>query len=119
MKASISFNIYKDFSKYLNLEDELEPSYDMALQELNRILKNLVANDELIFTYKGKQVKIHLPITINNIGNIFSESLNDNETLWNDVEIPCKINCKQEDFKSNELQVEKCPIYFDPIMIYY
>lgn len=119
MQASISFDIYKDFSKYLNLKDELEPSYDVALKELNKTLKNLISKNKLILTYKGEQVEIHLPLTICHVGNIFAKSLCDRETFWNDVQIPCKINCKKEDFESNELQVEKCPIYFNPIMIYF
>lgn len=119
MNASISFNVYKDFSKYLNLEDELETSYDVVLKELNKMLKDLVAKDELVFTYKGKRVKIHLPLTLRHVGNIFSESLGDNETFWDDVQIPCKIRCKGINFEASELQAKKHPYWLDPTSIYY
>lgn len=114
MEASISFDIYKDFSKYL--ENELDNS--KALKYLNSLLKKLIKEDKLIITYKGKKVKILLPIEDMGVGNIFTEDDTD-DAHWNDVQIPCKINCKEEDFESDELRVEKCPIYFDPFIIYY
>lgn len=114
MQASISFNIYKDFSKYL----ENESDYSKALKYLNSLLKKLVKENKLIITYKGKKVKILLPIEERHIGNIFTEDDIDG-AHWNDVQIPCKINCKEEDFDGEEFQVKECPIYFDPFMIYY
>lgn len=114
MQASISFDIYKDFSKYL--ENELDNS--KALKHLNSLLKKLVKEDKLIITYKGKKVKILLPIEDIDVGNIFTEDDIDG-AYWNDVQIPCKINCEEEDFNGEEFQVKECPIYFDPFMIYY
>lgn len=115
MQASISFNAYKDFSKYF----ELEHPYYAALEELNKMLEDLVAKDELVFTYKGKRVKIYLPLTIDDVGNIFSESLGDNETFWNDVQITCKLRCKEINFDASELQAEEYPDWLDPTHIYY
>lgn len=114
MEASISFNIYEDFSKYL----ENESDNSKALKHLNSLLKKLVKEDKLIITYKGKKVKILLPIKDGDVGNIFGKE--DLEGAhWNDVQIFCKINCDEEDFDGEEFQVKECPIYFDPFMIYY
>lgn len=119
MEAKIAFDVYKDFSEFLDLECEYDSAYDEPLKELNTMLKDLVAEDKLVFTYKGKRVKIHLPLTIHDVGNIFAESLGDNETLWNDVSVPCKLRCKTLNFDSSELRVEKCPYWLDPTHIYY
>lgn len=121
MEARIVFLVHKDFSKFLDLEDELEPSYDEALKELNKMLKDLVTNENLVFTYKGKPVKISLPLTIDDVGNIFSESENLEypNPFWDEVQIPCKLRCKETNFNSDELLVENNPTWLEPVAIYY
>lgn len=119
MKVGIGFNIYKDFSKYIeNSSHEDEWSYDEALKYLNILIKKLIKDEKLIFTYKGKKVKILLPIKNTDVGNIFTNDDVDG-AHWNDITIFCTINCKEDTFKSDELQVDKHPYYFEPFMIYY
>lgn len=119
MEASISFNVYKDFSKYIeNSSEDNEWNYAKALKSLNTLIKKLIKDKELTITYKGKEVKILLPLKEEHIGNIFTKDDIDG-AHWNDVQIPCKINCKEDTFKSDELQVDKHPYYFEPIIIYY
>lgn len=119
MEVRIVFDVYKDFSEFLDLEGEEDFAYDKPLKELNKMLKDLVAKGELVFTYRGKRVKIHLPLTINDVGNIFAESLGDNETLWNEVQVPCKLRCNTLNFDCLELRVVEYPYWLDPTSIYY
>lgn len=118
MTASISFNIYEDFSKFKNSSDHYYVDYDKALKYLNETLKKLVKDNNLVFTYKGKKVKILLPLGEYDTGNIF---INDpfEGSYWNDVQISCEIKCKEEDFDASELKADMHPDYFDPFMIYY
>lgn len=88
MEARIVFLVHKDFSKVAS-------TYGKCLKELNKMLKDLVTNDNLIFTYKGEKVKIKLPLTLDDVGNIFSKSLGDLHTFWDEVQIPCKLRCKK------------------------
>ena len=109
MEASISFNVYKDFSKYIeySLKNE-EWDYTKALKSLNSLIKKLIKDKELTITYKGEKVKILLPLKEEHVGNIFTKD-NIDGAYWNDVQIPCKINCKEDTFKSDELQVNNHP----------
>ena len=112
MEAAIGFDIYKDFSKYL--VDGLGVDYSKAMEELNKYVKELVDNGNLVITYDGKPTEIILPIEEVNCGNIFGED-NDGFPLWNSVEIWCKFPyVKPEDFISDELNVEICPACWSP-----
>lgn len=110
MKAAISFTLYKDFSKYVILEG-WNADYSKAIEELNKYVKKLVDNDDLVITYDGKPTEIILPIEENNCGNIFGEKPC---PFWESVEIWCKISyAHSSDFMYDKLSVEKCPPCWD------
>jgi hypothetical protein len=110
MIAKIGFNIYQDYTQHLTEDDDYD--YGVALDVLNKELKELVDKDELVFTYDGKQVEIVLPVEMHDTGNIFGEEDYDGP-CWDGVDIPCEIDCDPYDFDSSKLRVKKCPYYFD------
>lgn len=116
MIAKIGFNIYQDYTQYLTEDDDYD--YGVALDVLNKELKELVDNNELTFTYDGKKVNIVLPLEMRNTGNIFGK--NDdwiNGANWNDVDIPCEIDCDPHKFEAGKLRAEKHPCYYEPLFI--
>ncbi len=121
MEARICFDVYKDFSREVrkSIENGTRPHYAEAIEKLNKILENLVKKEELVFTYKNKKVNIILPLTLRDVENIYGPSLGHKESYWNNVQIPCNINCKLNDFNPKKLRAEKHPEWCDPIMISY
>lgn len=116
MIARIGFNIYQDYTQYLTEEDDFD--YGVALDVLNKELKELVDNNELTFTYEGEKVNIVLPIEMRDTGNIFGE--NDdwiNGANWNAVDIPCEIDCDPHKFEPSKLRAVKHPYYYEPLCI--
>lgn len=111
MIAKIGFTVYQDYEQYLKEENDYD--YTEALNALNEHLKDLVDKNELTFLYKGKKVKIILPLDMSNVGNIFGEEDYDGPN-WDGVDIPCEINIDPRDFDSSKLRVNKCPCYMDP-----
>ena len=78
MKASICCVVYGDF-KYDNEDCE----YEKALDGLNEYLIDLVKRGKLSANYKGKEVKIILPLSSWNVGNIFSFLI----LIWKGIDI--------------------------------
>lgn len=118
MIARIGFNIYQDYTQYLTEEDDFD--YGVALDVLNKELKELVDNNELTFTYEGEKVNIVLPIEMRDTGNIFGE--NDdwiNGANWNAVDIPCEIDCDPHKFEPSKLRAVKHPYYYEPLCIFH
>lgn len=111
MIAKIGFTVYDDFEQYLKEENDYE--YNVALNVLNENLKHLVNKNKLSFTYKGKKVKILLPIEMYDTGNIFGKD-DDEVPNWDGVDIPCEVDCDPSEFDSHKLRVSKCPDNFEP-----
>lgn len=114
MIAKIGFNIYQDYTQYLTEDDDCD--YDVALDVLNKELKELVDNNKLTFTYDGKKVNIVLPLEMRDTGNIFGEN-DDWMANWNGVDIPCEIDCDPHKFEPSMLRAEKHPCYYEPMCI--
>ena len=111
MVAKISFTVYQDYEQFLTEENDYD--YGVALKELNKHLTELVEKNELAFKYGGKEVKPILPLTMNNVGNIFGEDFYDGAN-WDGVDIPCEIDVNPLDFEPNKFRVNKHPHYLDP-----
>ena len=112
MEAAISFTIYKDFSKYVISDVWGYVDYSKAIEELNKYVKELVDNGNLVITYDGKPTEIILPIEEYNCGNIFDE---ETYPFWDDVEIWCKFPyVYPADFICNKLSVDRKPACWHP-----
>lgn len=111
MIAKIGFTVYQDYESYLKEENDYD--YTEALNALNEHLKDLVDKNKLTFLYKGRRVKIILPLDMSCVGNIFGEEDYEGPN-WDAVDIPCEINIDPRDFDSSKLRVNKCPCYMDP-----
>lgn len=111
MVAKIDFTIYQNFEKYLKEENDYD--YTEALNALNEQLKDLVEKNKITFLYKGRRVKIILPLDMSCVGNIFGEDDWEGPN-WDGVSIPCEINISPDDFEPSKLRVNKCPCYMDP-----
>ena len=59
-----------------------------------------------------RKVKIILPLTQDNVGNIFGEE--DGTPHWSDIEIPCEIDCNESDFDEHKLRANSYPDYMAP-----
>ena len=114
MVAKIDFTIYQNFEKYLKEENDYD--YTEALNALNEQLKDLVEKNKITFLYKGRRVKIILPLDMSCVGNIFGEDDWEGPN-WDGVSIPCEINCDPSEFDSGKLRVSKCPSGFDPVSV--
>ena len=110
MIAKISFTVYQDYAQYLTEENDYE--YDEAFDVLSKHVSDLIAKNELTFTYDGKRVPI-LPLSLRDVGNIFDEDDYDGPN-WDAVEIPCEIDIDPSEFVSSKLRVKEHPYYFDP-----
>ena len=129
MIAGIDFVIYDDFSKYVTYPyyDENgkyhknggdDPDYTRALKILNKDIQNYIDKNELIFTYKGKRVKIITPIQEYSAGNIFGREDYDGP-CWEGITIYCEIPINEKDFKADKLIVHESPGYFIPKAVVY
>ena len=112
MEAGIEFNVYKNFDQFVKFNG-LEYDYSVALKELNKLVKELVDNNKLSFTYKKKPVKILLPIDELDCGNIFDKDSYCGY-CWEGVAIFCEIPDDEDNFESEKLKVKKIPDYFEP-----
>ena len=111
MEAAISFTIYKDFAKYV-ISNGWDVDYSQALKELNKYVKELVDNGNLVITYDGKPTEIILPIEEYQCGNIFEDG---QYPYWEGVEIWCKIpHVKSADFTCDKLSVDRKPACWHP-----
>lgn len=113
MVAKISFIVYQDYSQYLTHDND----YTDALNALNKHLKELVDNKKLTFKYREENVKPILPLTMEDVGNIFKDDLDDFN--WDAVEIGCEIDFEESDFTPEDFIVDECPNHFDPVMVLY
>lgn len=111
MIAKIGFTVYQNFEKYLKEENDYD--YTEALNALNEQLKDLVEKNKITFLYKGRRVKIILPLDMRCVGNIFGKEDYDGPN-WDAVDIPCEINIDPSDFDSSKLKVNKLPYYMVP-----
>ena len=110
INPKICFTIYRDFTKYFDEEDY--ENCDAALEVLNKMLEESVKKNKLTFLYKNRKVKIVLPLTYRNVGNIFGKE--DGIPHWSDVDIPCEIDCNECDFDDHKLRVNLYPDWMDP-----
>ena len=112
MEAGISFTLYKNFGKYVISDVWGYVDYSKAIKELNKYVKELVNNGDLVITYDGKPTEIILPIEEYHCGNIFDEEA---YPFWEGVEIWCKFPyVKSKDFMCNKLSVERRPACWHP-----